>query len=393
MTLTSLTIAGFKCFRRLKLSVAPLTVLSGFNASGKSTTLQSLLLMSQALRHSPYARHLPLNGPMVRLGTAGDVVARGSKGPIEFQFESEAEAVSWNFRAFSRTPVDGGYEEELDAGGDRERLELYERFVGDDKLGEPSVRISSPELQDHELISLIRDVIYLGATRGSQMDVHPAPDDAEPVHGDVGFDGQHAAWWYVRSADETVEVARRHPEDDRVTVRAQVDAWLGELFPGAAANAEAIPGTGLARFALRMGRTSDWARPANIGYGLTYAFPLIVALLIARPGQVVVVDSPEAHLHPRAQSRMGQMLAQFASAGVQILIETHSDHILSGVRLGVRAKRLRPTQVEIHFFSGVTPDSNGVISTGIDEGGMLGAWPEGFFDQADLDLAELAVPQ
>lgn len=391
MSLTSLSISGFKCFRRLELPISSLTVLSGFNASGKSTTLQSLLLMSQALRSSPHARHLPLNGSMVRLGTAGEVVARGSKGPIIFGFASETASVSWSFRAFARTPEDGGYEEEPDVGGDRERLELFARTQGEFQEEEPVARISSPDHESHPLVSMIRDVVFLGATRDSRMDIHSAPDDAEPVHGDVGFEGQHAAWWYVRMADNPVDAARRHPEDDRITVRAQVDAWLGALFPGAGANAEAIAGTGLSKFALRMGRTGDWSRPANIGYGLTYAFPLIVALLVARTGQIVVVDSPEAHLHPRAQSRMGQMLAQFAAAGVQILIETHSDHVLSGIRLGVRAKLLRPDQVDIHFFSGVS-ETNGVISTNVDERGMLSAWPDGFFDQADVDLAELAQP-
>lgn len=392
MSLASISIRGFKCFRHLELPISPLTVLSGFNASGKSTTLQSVLLIAQALRGSPYARHLPLNGPMVRLGTAGEVVARGSKDPIAFGFTSATGAASWEFRAFARTPEDGGYEEEPGSGGDRERLELIERSLGESINYEPDVRICSPEDESDSLVSLIRDVIFLGATRGSRMDIHPSPDDAEPVHADVGFEGQHAAWWYVRTADDAVDPTRRHPDDERITVRAQVDAWLGSLFPGGSANAEAILGTGLSRFTLKMGRTGDWSRPANIGYGLSYAFPLIVALLIARPGQIIVVDSPEAHLHPRAQSQMGQMLARFAGAGVQILIETHSDHVLSGIRLGVRAGTLRPDQVDIHFFSGVSPEANGVVSTRIDERGRLSAWPEGFFDQADVDLTELAQP-
>ena len=391
MMLESISIKGFKCFQHLEITTAPLTVLSGFNASGKSTTLQSILLMAQGLRSSRHARYLPLNGPIVRLGTAGEVVARGSRDPITFGFSSGERKVSWSFGAYAKTAEDGGYEEQPAEGGDRERLELLQRSVDECVIYPPDVRISVPAQDADSLISLIRDVIFLGATRTSETNVQPSPDDAEPVHADVGFEGQYAAWWYVRTVDDEVPAARRHPNDDRVTVRGQVDAWLDDLFPGASANAESLLGTGLSKFQLKMGRSGDWSRPANIGYGLTYVFPLIVALLTARRGQVVIVDSPEAHLHPRAQSRMGQMLAKFASAGVQVLIETHSDHILSGVRLAVRAGILRPPQVAIHFFAGATSaEQTGVISPQIDSAGMLSEWPEGFFDQADSDLTELA---
>jgi len=176
-------------------------------------------------------------------------------------------------------------------------------------------------------------------------------------------------------------------------MRAQVDAWLGDLFPTAEASAETVRGAALTKLVFRMGRSSEWLRPANIGYGLSYAFPLIVALLAAREGQIVVVDSPEAHLHPRAQSRMGQMLAHFATVGIQILVETHSDHVLSGIRLAVRNRLLDPNEVAIHFFSGAKGEAeSGVVSPLIDVNGSLSAWPEGFFDQADNDLMELTQP-
>ncbi|WP_458792438.1 AAA family ATPase [Yoonia sp. MH D7] len=102
-----------------------------------------------------------------------------------------------------------------------------------------------------------------------------------------------------------------------------------------------MSGTSYSRLEFRLRRSSAWSRPANIGYGLSYAFPLVVALLSAHKGQVVVIDSPEVHLHPRAQSRMGEMLARFANAGIQVLVETHSDHALSGARLAVQKNSLR----------------------------------------------------
>jgi predicted ATPase len=237
---------------------------------------------------------------------------------------------------------------------------------------------------------ILRDVVFLGATRNAKLEVYPAPTEAEPVRADVGSEGEYAPWWYVQCADDKVDPARAHPNEQRTTVRGQIDAWINELFPGAAANAEAMLPTGLTRLEFKTGRAGAWAKPANVGYGLGYAFPLIVALTIAAPGQVVVVDSPEAHLHPRAQSQMGRMLAFFAAAGVQVIVETHSDHVLSGIRLSIKEGGLPGDRAAIHFFSGVDAITPGVTTLSVDRDGNLDAWPEGFFDQADRDLSALA---
>jgi predicted ATPase len=241
------------------------------------------------------------------------------------------------------------------------------------------------------LISL-RDVIYVSAARLPRLEAYPSPNTALLTHGDVGAEGEFAPWWYVQMADEQIDSERRHPTDERVTVRGQVDAWLNELFPGAASNAEAVSRTSLTRLDLRMGRGDEWRRPVNIGYGLSYAFPVLVALIVAKKGQLIIVDSPEAHLHPRAQSIMGRLLAHMASTGVQILVETHSDHILSGIRLGVRDQLIAAEDVVLHFFRG--QDSEGsevrIVSPRLDTRGSIELWPEGFFDQAEKDLSELA---
>lgn len=373
MTIKSLSLRDFKCFHRAEVALAPFTLLTGFNAAGKSTVLQSLLLLSQGLRSSPGSKYLPLNGPMVRLGTAGEVVRRGSEGKLEFQVKGFGTDLKWRLMAADRG--------DLDEPIHRERLEVTSNSIEFETLGE----------SEQQLHQTIRDVVFLGATRHGRQDVFPLPDDAEPVNADIGSEGQFAPWLYVTNADNEVEQSRRFPHDDSVTFRAQVDAWLGHLFPGAQANAKAIGGTSYSRLEFRLGRSGAWSRPANIGYGLSYAFPLIVALLAARKDQLVVIDSPEAHLHPRAQSRMGEMLAQFANAGVQLLVETHSDHVLSGARLAVRHKALIADDLAIHFFSGAQEDSgNGIVSPTVHSDGRLSDWPEGFFDQAEIDLMALA---
>jgi predicted ATPase len=146
--------------------------------------------------------------------------------------------------------------------------------------------------------------------------------------------------------------------------------------------------TNLLRLELRCGVTSDWVRPANIGYGVSYAFPIIVAGLCADENGTVILDSPEAHLHPRSQSRIGRFLAQIGGAGVQMLVETHSDHVLNGVRIAVRDGLIRPDDTAIYFFSS-RADAR-VTRLSVDRYGTIHDLPDGFFDQAERDLSNLA---
>ncbi|MCK4517426.1 DUF3696 domain-containing protein, partial [Candidatus Babeliales bacterium] len=143
------------------------------------------------------------------------------------------------------------------------------------------------------------------------------------------------------------------------------------------------------RLELRIGDIGDWRRPSNIGYGLTYAFPVIISGLLAKPKQILIIDSPEVHLHPLGQSQMGQFLAKVAAAGVQVIIETHSDHVINGIRLSVKNKDILPEKVAIHFFNHQDTIPR-AISPLIDSQGNLSEWPEGFCDQSEKDYAQLA---
>lgn len=110
-------------------------------------------------------------------------------------------------------------------------------------------------------------------------------------------------------------------------------------------------------------------------------------------GGLLLVENPEAHLHPRGQSKMGAFLARVAASGVQVVVETHSDHVLNGVRRAIAAERvLEPRQAVLHFFD-TNVDRAGapqVERIEIRADGELTAWPERFFDQRQADLGALA---
>ncbi|TRZ49396.1 DUF3696 domain-containing protein [bacterium] len=388
--LTQIKIQNFKCFDSLLLPLAPLTMLTGFNAAGKSTTLQSLLLLAQALRAGGRTSELPLNGVLVRLGTPGEVLPLNSKtGNVIFGIEDEQSSIEWAMRAEDRAK---GIAMQIikiamkNKEGKKEyegsRLNRLERLLPPDADEDAG-----------QLVNRLQEIIFLSATRIGTADVFPSPDGPALVHADVGTEGQFAPWWFQHLLDADIDESRRHPSDEALTLRRQFNAWASQLFPDAQGNASTIEKTNLVRLGLRIGDIDDFRRPSNIGYGLTYAFPVIVAGLLAKKEQILIIDSPEAHLHPMGQSQMGRYLAHVAAAGVQVIIETHSDHVLNGIRLAVRDRIIASEKVAVHFFNHankVKENAARVVSPLIDKSGNLSEWPIGFFDQSENDLSLLA---
>jgi predicted ATPase len=137
---------------------------------------------------------------------------------------------------------------------------------------------------------------------------------------------------------------------------------------------------------IRTSDETDYHRPINVGFGLTQILPILVAVLSANRNDLLLIENPEVHLHPAGQALMGSFLALAASTGPQIILETHSDHVLNGIRRAVRKQTLKPQQVALHFFRPPQPDLDQVVSPQLDLLGNIDVWPEGFFDQFDKDM-------
>ncbi|MEP0961023.1 MAG: DUF3696 domain-containing protein [Roseobacter sp.] len=355
-SVNAISMQGFKCFDNLRLELGQLTLVTGFNGGGKSTALQPLLLCSQAIRLGKLDK-LPLNGLLVRLGTAGDISSKQSDRQMLLQVD-----------------------------GNDGKFAVQPRLSAGDRILPLS---NAPESHRSEKLErALKNLSFLGAVRIGPEDAFPLPESVEVR--DVGHDGSFAPYWFDRLADDEIDPRRLFPDTEASTFRKQLDSWLASLFPNASANVQNVLATSQMNLQFRLSELGSWQRPSNIGYGLTYAFPILVALLAASPKQVIVIDSPEAHLHPSAQSQMGRILAAFANAGVQIIVETHSDHLLNGVRLALRDGHIRPDDLRIHFFNGANGKKHGVTTPGIGAGGEIYEWPEGFFDQSEKDLSKLA---
>ena len=123
---------------------------------------------------------------------------------------------------------------------------------------------------------------------------------------------------------------------------------------------------------------------------MTQVLPVVVAALSASKDDLLLIENPEVHLHPAGQAVMGAFLAKVAVAGVQVILETHSDHVLNGIRRAVKDGVLLPEDVALHFFRlrrEEESDGAAQVQTPIlDRDGNVDTWPEGFFDQFDKDM-------
>lgn len=132
-------------------------------------------------------------------------------------------------------------------------------------------------------------------------------------------------------------------------------------------------------------------RTTNVGFGLSYVLPVLAALL-SPAGSLCLIENPEAHLHPRGQTRLSELAVRAAVAGVQVIAETHSDHFMDGVRIAVRDELIQPADTAFHYFE--RAGSKTIVSSpNVDSDGRLSSWPTGFFDQHEDNLAKLLAPR
>lgn len=205
----------------------------------------------------------------------------------------------------------------------------------------------------------------------------------------VGPVGEHALSLLHWGRDEPVPDGFAVEGGPKTRLR-QVEAQMRLFFPGCALEIPQVPQANAVTLGLRTSDDTGFHRPIHIGFGLTQVLPIVIAAVSASKGDILLIENPEVHLHPAGQAHMGRFLADVARAGIQVIVETHSDHVLNGIRRSVKAGGISPEQVALYFFRSRTENGAQVTSPQIDGAGNLDAWPNGFFDQFDKDVNYLA---
>lgn len=371
-----LELRHFKCFERLDLPLGHLTLLSGANGSGKSSALQALVLLNQTAREHEWSTRLMLNGSSVQLGTVLDVVDKvHGRRRLEIGLVEGASTLRWTFQ------------------GDREEMSMATERVHLD-----GVEFDAPLALRHLLppdryesassfAMRLRDLTYITAERVGPREIYALEDrQAARV---VGPRGEHmlSVLYRVRAEPirDSLVVADVAP-----TGLKQIEARMGQFFPGCRLDVQPVPQANAVTLGIRTSDDTDFHRPVHVGFGLTQVLPIVVAAVSAREQDILLIENPEVHLHPAGQALMGTFLAEVAASGTQVIVETHSDHVLNGIRRAIKARALRPEQALLHFFRPRGGKLDQVVSPTLDSAGNIDVWPEGFFDQFDKDMNHFA---
>ena len=367
-----LQLEAFKAFDRLDLALGGLTLLSGLNSSGKSSILQAFALLRQSFDAGMLGggshNELLLNGPLVELGTARDLYCEYSRRStpelVLTLHGAEHDAIGW------RAPVDN-----LDAD-----VLPAEQCRG--AAGEAYAALSQGRFN------------YLRADRVSPELVYPRSHREVIRKRTLGSRGEYTVHYLTQFRDEVVVNDRARETRAGPTLGSQVAHWLGEISPDVRVEPDAVGGTDFVRVRFGFGAGSGLTgsasyRPTHVGFGLTYTLPIVVGLLSTPPGGMLLLENPEAHVHPRGQAALGVLMTRAVAGGVQILLETHSDHVLNGIRLAAKHGVVDRDDVRLHFFTRRRTGEIDVESPVVEADGRLSRWPAGFFDQWDRDLDAL----
>ncbi len=368
---TKLKISGFKCFSGDEFNLKKITVLTGSNGAGKSSLIQALLLTRLAieknLRHHNANDYLlseewndllvPLNdGYMLKLGTIYDIIRdkENSQNIISITLDNE----------------------------------LYQFSIPKDPNENTSIKVLFENKGIDYTIPFWRkkEFYYLNTERyGPRHSLEG--NSTEFVH--CGYQGERTAQVLVKISQDT-EFFSAMITDKAIKLDQLVNYWINVICPGVLISA--IPLSSLsAQIRVRSNVGGSEMLATNIGFGISYSLPIIVTGLIAKKGSVFIVENPEAHLHPKAQSNMGFFLGKVAEAGVKVIIETHSEHIVNGIRrAALSSEFLKPNEVMIYFLEGFNNKQRlQKREIGIEQQGNLSLFPKDFFDQVNQDLSKI----
>ena len=334
--LVQVGLVNFKVFRDQEIDLAPLTLLSGLNGSGKSTVMQALAMLRQSHdTGSLDARSWLLNGELVELGSGSDVLhdnpSEGGVMSISLTARSNADEVfnaSW--------PVK--YDPKADVL--RSAVDL---FVP-----------SAPTLSFNLFATGFQ---YLRADRVNPSVTYPKSQYAVATRRFLGSRGEYAAHFLLEYGDDPIGCPSLTNPDvvEAGKLLSQTNAWMQRFSPDVRLDVENIRRTDLVQLSYSfktkgIGGGGGQFRATNVGFGLSYSLPIVVACLSAKPGDLLLIENPEAHLHPEGQLAMGDLMARAAAAGIQLIVETHSDHLLNGIRLAVKRGVIPPEDTAFRFF-------------------------------------------
>lgn len=368
-----LSIKNFKALKNIDLDIYPLNILSGINGVGKSSLIQVLLLLKQTIEAGKVDEGLLLKGKYIDIGRAKDVFSDGAniEEGISIYLEIGEDYTDLNYK----------YSKELESEFilPLKTKDISDSFIKSDIFQKRCSYLKSYRISPEIKYSLTSDNnendIGISGEFTTQF-LAPEPDD-NPTHTEKKV-----------KLKELIKASN----DDLTT---NVSKWLTILSENIQVQPSINKDYEFSSIKYRFQTANEytnWYSSLNVGYGFTSVLPIVVKVLSAKKGDIIIIENPEDQLHPKAQSKLGYMFAIAANAGVQLFVETHSDHIINGIRVAVKNKNIKPDEVGILFFERKKESEyheSKIIRLNIDESGSIEEYPKDFLDEWDKQLDEL----
>ena len=332
--INNLRIDNFKCFDNVDIEFRNLTVFCGTNSSGKSSAIQSLLLLDNCI-----VNENSLNSQLLNLGHFEEI-----RNFIVRRENVNIEIIQSN-RNFNLSASEG------------------------------LINCSNKEFYN--------SLSYISANRVGPKDFY------HKITSTKNFIGENAEFLidYLYKNSRNLVDQNRMIDNSSLTLDYHVNYWLDKILNVKISLDDIKSGNIItANYSFKGNKN---VRPYHIGAGISYTIGIIILCLNIEKGKTIILENPEIHLHPKAQSELSSFLAFIAKSGVQIIIETHSDHIFNGIRKAIHKKEISSKEVSIQFFEMGDDNLSHNVPVEINEKGRILNVRENLFDQFDNDLDEL----
>lgn len=388
--LTNVSIHNFKSLKEVTLHLQGLTLLSGVNSSGKSTFIQALLLVKQNQENlKKYSDFLMMlkkadqNNDKIFCDFLHKQIELIKKIPISIngdytQLGGKKDIV--------REPA---YEENIKIKFLMNNIE-YEILIDTENL---SVSINST-FPLYEVLNLFANNFQYIHTNRIQPNTIYTLSDFHIQNNLIGIHGEYTAHYLNENRHQSLKIENlKHPNAITNQLLENVSCYLSDISSGIEIKIKKysdIQKVSLAyQYTYADTTTNDYS-PLNVGFGLTYVLPIIVAILKTKPDDLLIIENPESHLHPAGQSKIAKLCALAVANGVQIIVESHSDHFLNAIRVATKQGILKAEDSVVYYFSKTSNSmETKVEEININANGSIDAYPKGFFDQFDDDLDAL----
>lgn len=384
---TAVDFKNFKCLNGKRFELNRINIFAGYNGRGKSSFIQGLLLFSQSLHSKESFEKLHLTGDSIYLGSYDEILTDDKDETVGFTFffdDSHFQKVEFEYTM--------SLEDEFLGQMKGCRVNDIDCFVAVGNLGEEAngrdhlMIVSLPQgIYDH-----FNNIHFVSANRIGPVKFVEKKEVPDFLR--VGADGAFTINTLDAYKDGISPEMNITPQDTvSHSLTEMVSMWLSYIMTGGGISLDKPEGKKTSVLSLGFGICPEGVNrnfsSYNVGFGYSYILSIVVTALIAKKGATVIIENPEAHLHAKAQSRLTELLAKMSSRGVQLFIETHSEHIVNGFRLAALRANGTISYKDLAFF--FFDQDFSIKTLTVKPNGKIENWPEGFFDQAKYDAAEI----